>query len=615
MELAAFIHEPKGAFSYAVNQETLHIRIKTKRDDIQAVKLLPIDPYNWKPVSKGSHVWEFAVKTIQPVEMKKEYVTRLHDCWFAEVPGFKWSRIRYGFILDDGQELCFAGSHSFIPLQKDSPPPADHTNYFNYPYILEDDLYRAPAWVRDTVWYQIFPDRFNRGAAGEQDNLLAWGSDELDGPEKKFGGDLQGVTEKLDYIRGLGCDGIYFTPIFESPSSHKYDTKDYFRIDPQFGDNESFGRLVEEAHKRGIKVMLDAVFNHCGHEHPFWQDVLKNGQDSLYFDYFYIMDPDKPVVSNSMAATADDDDLGAHLNYRTFGFAENMPKWNTENAEAREYLLSVAVYWTERYNIDGWRLDVANEVPHDFWREFRKKIKGINKEIYILGENWFYSNPWLQGDQFDSVMNYEFTAAVTRFFGVHLQNQERFTAADFVYAINGLLVSYPKPVMQNMFNLLDSHDTARVLHICGDNAELVKLAYVFQLTYGGSPSIYYGGEVGLGGDEHHNRQCMPWDTAKQNQDLYQTIRRLIELRKQYNVFKETDISWLSIDDETGSLIYSKESQGSTLYVLIHNSPVAASLNLPVELKDQSLQDIFAGESVRLSDEISMEPYSFRLLVH
>lgn len=614
MDLASFIHEPKGPLSYAYDLDTLHIRIKTKKADIRSVTLLAIDPFNWKPVAKDSPFYEFAVDMMQHVEMKKEYVTRYHDCWFAELSGFDWRRIKYAFVLDDGRELCFAGCQHFVPLQPGWTPPKDHTNYFNYPAILEEDLYKAPSWVKDTVWYQIFPDRFNRGSAAEAaEDILEWGSDELDGNDKKFGGNLQGVIEKLDYIRELGCNGIYFTPIFASPSSHKYDTKDYFRIDPHFGDNAKLGVLVEEAHKRGIRVMLDAVFNHCGYEHPFWQDVMKNGSRSPYYDYFYILDDDKPVAPDTAQAAREGYYFGEHLNYRTFAYAEQMPKWNTGNPAAREYLLSVAVYWAEQYNIDGWRLDVANEVSHDFWREFRKAIKGIRKDIYILGENWLYSNPWLQGDQFDAVMNYEFTWPVTRYFGTNFPEQERYSAEDFVYAINQLLVSYPKHVARNMFNLLESHDTARILSFCGDDLELVKLAYVFLLTCGGSPGIYYGGEVGLSGDEHHNRQCMPWKPEQQNLALYHTIRRLIGLRKEQPLFKVIDIEWLSVGGATDTLIYKKASRTGTLFVLIHNSSKPATVRLPSEMQGRSLRDLFNDQVVETAAEIRMASYSFRLL--
>lgn len=610
MELSSVIHEPKSALCYTYDASTLHLRIKTKKEDIKAVTLIAADPFNWKPSSENPQVWEFALETMQHIEMKKEGVTALHDCWFAELTGMVWGRVKYGFVLDDGTQKCFAGCHDFTLLPDDWTPPADHTNYFNYPYMLEEDVYKAPEWVQETVWYQIFPDRFNRGGEEEGNDVLPWGSDDRDGYDTKFGGNLQGITEKLDYIRDLGCGGIYFTPIFESPSSHKYDTKDYFKIDPAFGDNERFGELVREAHNRGIKVMLDAVFNHCGYEHPFWQDVVKNGKASRYFDYFYIMDPEKPVASDPSCPGPHY--LGKNLNYRTFGFAENMPKWNTAHPEVREYLIGAAEYWTKEFGVDGWRLDVSNEVSHDFWREFRKRMKAINPDLYILGENWLNSNPWLLGDQFDAVMNYEFTSPVTRFFGTNHKNQEPYSAREFVQAVGQLLVSYPKNVTQNLFNLLDSHDTARILTICGDDPERAKLAYVFQLVYPGSPSIYYGGEIALGGDEQHNRQCMPWEEEKQNLELRGLIQTLIRLRKEHPAFRAPDIEWLEVDESTNTLIFKKESGGETLYVLLHNSGNPAEISLPAEIAERPLVDLVSGEKAARAQTVYLEPFAFRL---
>ena len=206
------------------------------------------------------------------------------------------------------------------------------------------------------------------------------------------------------------------TPIFESPSSHKYDTTDYFKVDPEFGDNEILGRLVEEAHKEVFRVMLDAVFNHCGFQHPFWQDVLRKGKKSEYYDCFYILDESMPVFDGEIVDGLPQEVPRERLKYRTFAYTPTMPKWNTGNPKVRKYLMDAACYWVEKYHIDGWRLDVSNEVSHDFWREFRKRIKAINPDVYILGENWDNSLPWLQGDQFDAVMNYEFAMPVWNYF-------------------------------------------------------------------------------------------------------------------------------------------------------------------------------------------------------
>ena len=251
-------------------------------------------------------------------------------------------------------------------------------------------------------------------------------------------------------------------------------------IDPQFGDKATFKRLVDVCHQHGIKVMLDAVFNHSGYYFPPFQDVLKNQEHSKYKDWFHIRD--FPIITKPRP------------NYDTFAFTEQMPKLNTENAEVKEYLLNVARYWIEEFDIDGWRLDVANEVDHSFWREFRKTVKSVKPDAYILGEIWHDSMPWLQGDQFDAVMNYPFTQSALDFFAKGTIN-----ADVFAQRISHVLHSYPNNVNEVSFNLLGSHDTPRILTIANENKDRLKLLFLFQLTFIGSPCIYYGDEIGMTG--------------------------------------------------------------------------------------------------------------------
>ena len=288
MNFSAIIHQPKSEYSYAYNEDTLHLRLKTAREDVTAVEVLAVDPFNWVPRNDGSGIYDFDKQSVVRTFMKKEQETLEHDCWFVEITGIPSKRTKYCFVVENAEEKYIIGCHGKVPYTLDESVLYNLFNYFNYPFINEEDLYEAPNWVGNTVWYQIFPERFCNGTPNDDRDVLPWGSDELDGAEKKFGGNLAGIIQKLDYIKSLGVTGIYFTPMFASPSSHKYDTSDYFTIDKEFGNNETLGQLVEEAHKRGIKVMLDAVFNHCGFYHPFWQDVLKNGTKSKYIDYFQI---------------------------------------------------------------------------------------------------------------------------------------------------------------------------------------------------------------------------------------------------------------------------------------------------------------------------------------
>src|SRR5699024_5658775 len=204
-----------------------------------------------------------------------------------------------------------------------------------------------------------------------------------------------GIIKHLDYLVDLGINGIYFTPIFKAHSNHKYDTIDYMEIDPQFGDKSTFKELVKACHEKGIRIMLDAVFNHSGYYFSQFQDVLEKGENSKYKNWFHIKD--FPIQTDPVP------------NFDSFAFTSHMPKLNTEHPDVKQYLLDVATYWIKEFDIDGWRLDVANEVDHQFWREFRTAVKSVKQDVYILGEIWHDSMPWLQGDQFDAVMNYPFT--------------------------------------------------------------------------------------------------------------------------------------------------------------------------------------------------------------
>ena len=506
------------------------------------------------------------------------------------------------------------GSHDRIPYTDDESSIYNLFNYFNYPYINEEDIYTAPDWVSDTIWYQIFPERFCNGSPNDGRDLLPWGSDEMDGADKKFGGNLQGIIDKLDYIESAGFNGIYLTPIFESPSSHKYDTTDYFKIDPEFGDNETFGILVEEAHKRGIKVMLDAVFNHCGFYHPFWQDVLKYGKESKYFDCFYVLDPGKPLVQGEIEDGVPAQVYRDSLNYRTFAYTQAMPKWNTSNPIVREHLFDAACYWIENYHIDGWRLDVSNEVSHEFWRELRKKVKAAKSDIYILGENWDNSYPWLEGDQFDAVMNYEFAIPVWDYFRPAERMKPGYDVKEFRYAIGKLLTDYPKHVTRNLFNLLDSHDTERILNVAGGNEALAKLAYIFLFTYPGSPCVFYGGEIGMGGGEHSNRQCMIWEEEQQNTDMFSLIKRLSALRKQHESFRDVSFEWIDRESKADVVFYRKSSTNEMLYVILNKADVETNVLLPEDLKNSKVRECLSGDMIALESEICLDPFGYRLFL-
>lgn len=573
----AIYHRPKNNYAYAYNGETLHIRLRTKKNDVELVNIICGDPYDWKDGKFQTH----------ELPMKVSGSDELFDYWFAEIkPPYR--RLRYGFELFSGSEKLIYTEKGFF-----SEKPLDDTAYyFCFPFLNKADVFQAPAWVKDTVWYQIFPERFANGDDSiNPPGTLAWGSAD---PEINnfFGGDFQGIIDHIEHLVELGITGIYFTPIFKAKSNHKYDTIDYMEIDSQFGDKETFKRLVETCHENGIKVMLDAVFNHSGFYFPQFQDVLKNEEQSIYKNWFHLRE--FPIVTEPMP------------NYDTFAFVKDMPKLNTEDPQVKEYLLEVGRYWVREFNIDGWRLDVANEVDHQFWREFRQAVKSIKSDVYILGEIWHDSMPWLQGDQFDAVMNYPFTNGALQFFA-----KDAVKASHFANIISGVLHSYPNNVNEVQFNLLDSHDTPRILTICDDNKDKMKLLYLFQLSFTGTPCIYYGDEIGMtGGQDPGCRKCMVWEKENQDLELFNFVKKLINLRKTVPAFgNQGSFEFIEANDETNHVIYKKEFNNETLIFVINNSDKSIEVNAPTP--SDSI-DLLSGEQVK-AGAIKLDAYGFKVL--
>ncbi|MGV3466299.1 MAG: alpha-glycosidase [Heyndrickxia sp.] len=578
MQLEAIYHRPKGNFAYAYDGKTLHIQLRVKKHDVEKVRLLYGDPYDW-----DKDGWIFSYK-----DMTYSGNDGLFDYWFAEVsPEFR--RMRYGFELINGDETVVYTEKGFFS----EAPYDDVAYYFCFPFLHQADIFHAPEWVKDTVWYQIFPERFANGNPSiNPKDALPWGSAE---PlyNNFFGGDFEGIIQNIDYLVDLGITGIYFTPIFKAHSNHKYDTIDYMEIDPQFGDKATFKRLVDVCHKHGIRVMLDAVFNHSGFYFAPFQDVLKNQERSKYKDWFHLRE--FPVKTTPTP------------NYDTFAFTEQMPKLNTENKEVKKYLLDVAKYWIEEFDIDGWRLDVANEVDHAFWREFRKTVKTVKPEAYILGEIWHDSMPWLQGDQFDAVMNYPFTQGALDFFA-----RGKINAEEFKNVISTVLHSYPKNVNEVAFNLLGSHDTPRILTIADGNKDRIKLLLLFQLSFIGTPCIYYGDEIGMIGDQDPGcRKCMVWDKEKQDQELLSFVKKLIQLRKQNPAFcNDGEFCFVEADRNKNYIVYQKQSKKETLMFVINNSDKNIMIPLPTISENQHILDLWNNEYVEASKEVELPSFGF-----
>lgn len=421
----------------------------------------------------------------------------------------------------------------------------------------------VPSWVRETIFYQIFPERFANGdPTNDPPGSQPWGAEPT--THNYFGGDLQGILQHLDYISALGANCLYLNPIFWSSSNHKYHARDYFRIDPHFGDERVFKQLVDECHTRGIRIILDAVFNHTGVDFFAFEDVKKNGLASRYVNWFNIYS--FPVSSPRKP------------NYECWWNLGDLPKLMVHNPEVRQYLFEVTEHWM-KFGIDGWRLDVPNEIPHSFWIEWRKLVKRLNPEAYIVGEIWDDGSPWLQGDQFDGVMNYRFRKACVEFFARRTTKASQF---DRSLAVTRSL--YPEQVNYAVQNLLGSHDTERFLTLCNGNKAAKKLAWLFQMTYIGAPMVYYGDEVGMtGGKDPGCRGTMIWDEDKQDRDLLNTMRYFISIRNDYSVFRSGTFETCLVDDTRNLYGYWRRSPdgGPDALVVLNNSLQPQRVDLTV----------------------------------
>ena len=432
-------------------------------------------------------------------------------------------------------------------------------NAFQFPYIAREDVYNESKWLQESIIYQIFPDRFcNGNSVINPKNTKPWGYPHVD-YHSKFGGDIQGIIDKLDYLEDLGINVIYLTPIFKSSSNHKYNTEDYYTIDPEFGSNELVKELIDKCHKKNIKIIFDAVFNHSGDDFFAFKDVLINQKNSKYSDWY--------IINNFPVSTE-------KINYYTFGNAhKNMPKLNTSNPEVTKYLLDVAKFWIKEYKIDGWRLDVCDEVSHTFWKKFRDTIKSVNKDAIIIGEIMHEANNFLKGDQLDSIMNYPIKFACVDFFA-----KKNITAREFLNILGQNRMLYMNSINKQLLNLIGSHDTARFLTECHDNIEKMKLAICFQFTYVGVPYIYYGDEIGLcGGEDPQNRKCMIWNEKFQNHDLLNFYKKMITIRKKHPTFVHGDFK--EISGENNILSYSREYNNEKYIIIINNNDHSEYIDL------------------------------------
>lgn len=551
----AVLHIPDSKYAYATDEKTVVLRLRTKKDDVLRCTLY-----------YGDRVSQEEPAPMKKVQMDKIGLDELFDYYECKLK-CSYTRIFYCFLLEDEKQSVYYYSDEF----HDSAD-CDRTEYYQFAYVRREDAANVPSWAASSVIYQIFPDSF----ADDRRSISLKGLNKTDKSGflcvSRNGGTLKGILKNMDYLAELGINCIYLNPIFTASSYHKYDTIDYFSVDPCFGTEEDLKKLVCACHEKGIRVILDGVFNHCGSEFFAFKDVLKNGEKSKYANWFYHLEfPVRYEVPP---------------NYEAFAYVKEMPKLNTGNPEVAEYFCNVGTYWIKKADIDGWRLDVANEINHGFWRQFRNKVRAVKPDAFLIGEIWEDSPQWLMGDQFDSTMNYPFSNLCREFFA-----KRSLSVKEFDQKLHAMLMRYKTPMTYAQMNLLDSHDVPRFLSKCGGDLKKFRLALFFMMTFVGVPSILYGDEAGIEGvTEREYRKPMPWENKPEQGELFKFIKELISIRKQHKALIYGDFKTVPVT-EPGVYAFSRMADKEKLVIVLNNSNNAKNINVPLaEPADSAFAD-------------------------
>ena len=561
MEYSAIFHDMDKRFCYAIDKDVFVIRVQVKKDDMKEIILHYEDKYI--PMERKD--------TRKTISMKKVATSQFHDYYEAQLQ-IHLICLRYFFeFIDTDGEKVYYGNYEF---NKDCITNRDRM--FDCPQNLrEEEMFEVPQWAANKVVYQIFPSRF---AASQPVDKELWYKAPITHMDDLHG-NLRGIIEHLDYIENLGIDVLYMTPIFKSNSCHKYDTIDYYQIDPSFGTTEDLRELVQKAHERGMKVVLDAVYNHTGRDFFAFQDILENGEKSRYLDWYFIDElPPKG-------------EMGEIPNYKCFGYYGGMPKLNLKNPEVEKYITDVACYWIKECDIDGWRMDVGDEISHFFWKNFRKAIKAVKKDMLIIGEIWHYAGDFLEGDEWDTVMNYPFYLNM-----IDLLADTRINVSQFVQNLGYLEGRLNKKCYPLMWNLIDSHDTARFLHLCNDNKKKQHLAAAFQLLLPGMPMVYYGDEFAMpGANDPDCRRGMYWDEEYQDKEMFKWYKKLLQIRKTHTCVVDGELIEISARDEEETIVMIRKNGEETIALIFNCSTEMKEFNEYAQKYNLITDSVFDGK--------------------
>ncbi|MCS6830066.1 MAG: alpha amylase N-terminal ig-like domain-containing protein [Armatimonadota bacterium] len=557
--LSALRHEPRDMLYLQADGQKAVLTLRTRRDDVQRVEVTLYDGKRFikKPVPRVAQDTLFAYYRLSVARRPVQYL----------------------FMVRDGNKQVW--------LSPQGATDARPAQWFRlHPEQLPD--VRVPAWVADAIFYQIVPDRFlNADRANDPDANKPL--DETGRTDQFFGGDLWGVVQKAGYLNQLGVTALYLTPIFTSVTHHKYDTDDYTHVDPHFGGDEALITLCRELKRRGMRLILDGVFNHVGVHFFAFRDLLEKQEKSAYRNWFTVHR--FPVKIENPAP------------YSAWWGIPYVPKLNHENPEVSDYLLNkVILPWMRRVPFDGWRLDVANEVPDHFWREFRKQVKRVRPDAVIIGEIWGDATHWLRGDMFDAVMNYPWRGFVLDWVAFR-----RTTPSVLDDRLRLLAMTYPRAVTYSMYNMLSSHDTHRLRTLCGGDWRKVRLAFLLQMTLPGAPAIYYGDEVGMeGGNIPDNRRPMDWIPPAEGEALRRYVASLVHLRRQHVALRRGDWVTLLTDDSRNVYVYLRQHGKQQVLVAINNGEKSAAVRLKIPTTARSLRVVLRSDESAVLQRVTVE---------
>lgn len=569
MNYDAIQHIPMSQQAHGIDETHVVFRLRAGRGDLKQCIL-----------HYGDRACRLTPVIFSSISMALEAQDEWFD-YFQIVLDSPYKRICYYFELNDGSQTCLYYGDFFTDHLVD-----DRSEYYQLPFNHPADIAAPPAWARNAIVYNIFPDSFAtaRRYISCQPTSRDWNGQITAG---KLGGTIRGVLDNLDYIQELGATCIYLNPIFAAGEYHKYDLLDYYHIDPCFGTDEEFRQLVDACHERKMRVIIDGVFNHVGWHFFAFEDVVRNGKASRYRDWFYHLE--FPVIRP--------DDPDTYPTYECFGYERMMPKTNTRNSEVIDYFCEVGRYWVREFDIDGWRLDVASEIDDNFWRAFRSAVKSEKRDCILIGEVWESAQHWLNGDIFDSTMNYDFRKHCRRFFA-----EQSITAMEFDARVTNMRMRYKLPVLYAQLNLLDSHDVSRFLSLCEQDPARMQLAVLFQMTFVGIPSVFYGDECGLYGvQECEYRHEMDWSGT--SRPLMEFYRAAMALRREHGALREGD--YHTICTQGGLYGYRRADEHEKLVIFLNNQHEEATL--------PDITGTMVWEQGLCADTHSLSPMGFAIL--